>query len=29
MTDASNTAAEKAAAFVIDYDSIFGVLLGP
>lgn len=29
MTDASNTAAEKAAAFIIDYNNIFGALLGP
>lgn len=28
ITDASNTAAEKAAVFAIDYDSIFGALLG-
>ena len=29
MTDASNTTAEKAAAFIIDYNSIFSALLGP
>lgn len=29
LTDASNTASEKIAAFIIDYDGIFGALVGP
>ena len=29
LTDASNTASEKIAAFIIDYHGIFGALVGP